>query len=95
MDKIVIEGGKPLRGVVGLSGAKNAALPIIAASLLTGGWHRIFHIPHLKDIQTIKIIMSEMGVVFKEEDGALCINSDNIKEYKASYDLVKTMRASI
>jgi len=95
MNKIVIEGGIPLHGRVSISGSKNAALPAIASCILTGGWHRIHNIPSLKDIATIKIIMSGMGMVFKEENNILSVNSDNIKEYEASYDLVKTMRASI
>ena len=95
MNKIVIEGGKPLTGSVNISGSKNAALPAIASCILTGGWHRIHNIPSLKDIATIKVIMSGMGLVFKEENNILSVNSDNIKEYEASYDLVKTMRASI
>ena len=95
MDKIVIEGGSPLKGTVKISGAKNAALTIIAACILTGGWHRLRHVPHLKDIQTIRGIMSGMGVTFQEEDRVLCVNSDNLREHEASYNLVKTMRASI
>lgn len=95
MDKMIIEGGNPLRGTVKLSGAKNAALPIIAACLLTGGWHRLYHVPDLKDIWTIKAIMSKMGVIFQEEDGLLSVNSEDIREHEASYELVKTMRASI
>jgi UDP-N-acetylglucosamine 1-carboxyvinyltransferase len=95
MDKIVIEGGNPLSGSVRISGAKNAALPILAASLLTGGWHRLKRIPRLRDIQTIQRIMSDLGVVFREEEGALNVNSDNLTGYQAPYELVKTMRASI
>ena len=95
MDKIVLEGGIPLKGTVKVSGAKNAALPIVAACLLTGGRHRLTQVPHLKDIQTIKAIMSGMGVIFQEEEGALIVNSDGLREDEASYDLVKTMRASI
>jgi UDP-N-acetylglucosamine 1-carboxyvinyltransferase len=95
MDKIVLEGGIPLKGTVRVSGAKNAALPILAACLLTGERHRLNRVPHLKDIQTIKTIMSGMGVVFQEEEGVLYVNSDNLREDEASYDLVKTMRASI
>jgi len=95
MDKIVIEGGYPLKGTVEVSGAKNAALPIIAACLLTGGWHRLARVPRLKDIDTIKVVMSNMGVVFREENGLLCVNSENINEHEAPYDLVRTMRASI
>ena len=95
MDKIVLEGGIPLKGTVKVSGAKNAALPIVAACLLTGGCHRLTRVPYLKDIQTIKAIMSGMGVVFQEEEGVLSVNSDGLREDEASYDLVKTMRASI
>jgi len=95
MDKIVLEGGIPLKGTVKVSGAKNAALPIVAACLLTGGCHRLTRVPHLKDIQTTKAIMSGMGVVFQEEEGVLSVNSDGLREDEASYDLVKTMRASI
>ena len=95
MDKIVIEGGMKLKGSVTLSGAKNAALPIIAATLLTGGWHRFHRVPLLRDITTIKKIMSGMGAMFREGDGVFSINTDNLREYEAPYELVKTMRASI
>jgi len=95
MNKIVIEGGVSLKGSVKLSGAKNAALPAIASCLLTGGWHRIRNVPFLKDITTIKMIISRMGVIFQEDKELLSINSENLNEYEAPYDLVKTMRASI
>jgi UDP-N-acetylglucosamine 1-carboxyvinyltransferase len=95
MDKIVIEGGNPLNGTVKTSGAKNAALPAIAACLLTGGWHHLDNVPHLKDIVTIKKIMSELGVEFRDKRGSLEVNSDNLNRYETPYELVKTMRASI
>jgi UDP-N-acetylglucosamine 1-carboxyvinyltransferase len=95
MYKIVVEGGNSLKGKVKISGAKNAALPIIASCLLTGGWHHVHKVPLLKDITTIKMIMAGMGVLFKDDDNHVSINSDNIKEYEAPYELVKTMRASI
>ena len=95
MDKIIIEGGRPLKGTVRISGAKNAALPVMAACLLTGGWHRLKRIPRLRDIQTIQRIMSNLGVVFGEDRGTIEVNSDNLTDYRAPYDLVKTMRASI
>ena len=95
MDKIVIEGGNPLNGTVKTSGAKNAALPAIAACLLTGGWHHLDNVPHLKDIVTIKKIMSELGVEFRDKIGSLEVNSDNLNRYETPYELVKTMRASI
>lgn len=95
MDKIVIEGGRPLKGKIGVSGAKNAALPIIAACLLTEGWHCLHNVPHLRDVETIKGIMSKLGVEFRQDKRTLEVNSNNLRDYKAPYDLVKTMRASI
>ncbi len=95
MDKIVIEGGRPLKGKIAVSGAKNAALPIIAACLLTEGWHRLHNIPHLRDVETIKGIMSKLGVEFGQDKRTLEVNSSDLRDYKAPYELVKTMRASI
>jgi UDP-N-acetylglucosamine 1-carboxyvinyltransferase len=95
MDKIVIEGGKLLKGAVKVSGSKNAALPVLAACILTGGRHSLCNIPHLRDIETIKSIMSKFGVAFREREGELEVNSDNLSGYEAPYDLVKTMRASV
>jgi UDP-N-acetylglucosamine 1-carboxyvinyltransferase len=95
MDKIVIEGGNPLKGAVIISGAKNAALPAMAACLLTGGWHRLKRIPRLRDIQTIRRIMTNLGVAFREAGHAVEVNADNLTGYQAPYELVKTMRASI
>lgn len=95
MDKIVIKGGKPLSGQVEISGAKNSALPAICACLLSKGWHRLRGIPDLKDVHTIKKIMSTMGVIFKQEGDTLLINTENITSCEAPYELVKTMRASI
>jgi len=95
MKKIVIEGGRPLEGNVKISGAKNAALPAIAACLLTGGRHTLKNIPALRDIMTIKTIMSSMGTSFEDDQNAISVNTDNLFECEASYDLVKTMRASI
>ncbi len=95
MDKIIIKGGNPLKGTVKISGAKNAALPAIAACLLTGGWHQLDNVPHLKDIVTIKNIMSKLGVAFRDKKGSLEANSENLNSYETPYELVKTMRASI
>jgi UDP-N-acetylglucosamine 1-carboxyvinyltransferase len=96
MEKMLIQGGLTLKGTVKVSGAKNAALPAIAACLLTGGWHRIRRVPQLKDVETIKKIMSKMGVLFRqEEEGVLSINSESMTRSVAPYDLVRTMRASI
>ena len=95
MEKIYIEGGVSLKGTVKISGAKNAALPVIASCLLAGGDNKIHNVPDLRDIQTIKKIMEGMGVAFSDEKDHLIINSDNFNKFEAPYDLVKTMRASI
>ena len=77
MDKIVIEGGVPLSGEVSISGAKNAALPIIAATLLAPGVHRLANVPPLADIRTAKRLLGLMGVQF--EDGEpLVVDSSRI-----------------
>ncbi len=95
MDKILIHGGNTLKGSVKVSGAKNAALPTIAACLLSGGTHRLKNIPDLRDIRTIKEIMEKLGVVFHGEGASLDVNSDNLTSFEAPYEQVKTMRASI
>ncbi len=95
MDKIIVEGGIPLKGEVTISGSKNAALPVLSACLLTGGWHSLNNIPHLRDVQTIKEILCNLGVVFEEKGRTLRVNSDNLNSYTAPYKLVKTMRASV
>ncbi len=95
MDKILIQGGKPLNGSVSISGAKNAALPEITACLLAPGTHHLQNVPRLRDINTIKNIMAKFGVGFEEKEDSLQINADNLTCCEAPYELVKTMRASI
>lgn len=94
MDKIVINGGKPLHGNVQISGAKNAALPVLASALLTEGTNTFHNIPDLVDIKTIKKLLCSMGAQIEGEE-SVKINVDKIISHTASYDLVKTMRASI
>ena len=96
MDYFVIRGGKPLQGRVAISGAKNAALPILAASLLTSEELKLWNVPHLNDITTMIELLGALGVdVAVDESSALCISSDNLNSRRAPYELVKTMRASI
>ena len=95
MDKIIITGGGRLRGEVKISGAKNAALPILAASLLTEGWNAFHNIPNLVDIRTIGKLLKNLGAKIEGEPPDLRVNTDEITCCKAPYDLVKTMRASI
>ncbi len=95
MDKILIQGGETLRGRVRVSGAKNAALPIIAACLLCQGKHRLRSVPRLRDIATIQKIMAGMGADFCDDDDGLSVDTSDLREGEAPYDLVRTMRASI
>lgn len=77
-----------------MSGAKNAALPVIVSSLLTGGWNTFHNIPDLVDIKTVKRLLADFGVEFEGTED-LRVNAGNLKSFVAPYDLVKTMRASI
>jgi UDP-N-acetylglucosamine 1-carboxyvinyltransferase len=95
MDRIRLQGGTPLKGKVILSGAKNAALPIMSAALLTDGRSTLCNLPGLRDIQTEKKLLAFLGATFEEgPDASLCINASRIERFEAPYDLVKTMRAS-
>ncbi len=95
MDKIIIQGGNELHGEVPISGAKNAALPILASSLLVGGWNTFYNIPDLVDIRTVRKLLKSLGVKTEGEPPTIKVNADQITNCEASYDLVKTMRASI
>jgi len=94
VDRIIIHGGKRLEGSVRVSGAKNAALPVIASALLTDGWNTFHNVPDLADITTAKKLLAGFGTEM-EGDETLRINAGNITSYEAPYDLVRTMRASI
>ena len=94
MDKIIIEGGRELAGEIEVSGSKNAALPVLAASLLVNGWCTFHNIPDLVDVRTIKKLLVSLGAEVEEGD-PLRVNAGDIKSCLAPYDLVKTMRASI
>ncbi len=95
MDKIVIAGGKPLKGEVMISGAKNAALPILAATLLTPGLHVLTNVPNLADIRTAKKLLANLGVQFTDLADGLQVDSTGLVSWEAPYDLVKTMRAAV
>ncbi len=96
MQKIVIEGGKPLRGEVSVSGSKNATLPVMAACLLAEGECRISGAPRLTDVDTLGKVMVSLGAkVEREEGGDLCIAVEDESKSTAEYDLVRTMRGSI
>src|SRR5688500_18618105 len=96
MDTLAIVGGKPLDGEVRISGAKNAALPILAATLLADGPVTLRNVPKLNDIATTLKLLKRMGVAAEHrDDGSVTVDSGGIKEFLAPYELVKTMRASI
>ena len=96
MDKLLIEGGVPLAGEIAISGAKNAALPILCASLLTAEPLRLANVPHLNDVSTMLRLLGQMGVdVTMDGNEALILDSHALHNPVAPYDLVKTMRASI
>lgn len=96
MDKLIITGGKPLKGEIRVSGAKNAALPIIVSTLLSDDPVLIRNIPHLHDITTTMELLGRMGVsLTMDEKMDVEVNPTTIKSYVAPYELVKTMRASI
>jgi UDP-N-acetylglucosamine 1-carboxyvinyltransferase len=94
LDKIVVRGGKPLHGNVTISGAKNAALPVLTAALLTEETCTFSNIPDLVDIKTTYKLLRNMGVEI-EGNGTIQISAEKITNSEAPYDLVKTMRASI
>lgn len=107
MDKIVIEGGVPLQGEVAISGAKNAALPILAATLLAPGVHYLYNVPPLADIRTFRKVLGLMGVQFEEgveigghaglprQKDALVVDATRLTGWMAPYEVVKTMRAAV
>ena len=96
MDRLVIRGGRPLRGGVAVSGAKNAALPAMAAVLLTPADIVLDNVPSLRDVETIETLLEFMGVESRASDpGTLVLNSRAVRRTEAPYDLVRTMRASV
>lgn len=96
MDKLIITGGVPLRGEIRISGAKNAALPILAATLLADGPVTVSNVPHLQDITTTMSLLGQMGVQLTvDERMNVEVDANTINDFCAPYELVKTMRASI
>ncbi len=95
MEKLILEGGRALYGEVEISGAKNAALPLIAATLLASGKHTLHNVPDLRDTRTILKLLENLGITWDRLGSTLIIDSSNLTYSEASYDLVKTMRASV
>jgi UDP-N-acetylglucosamine 1-carboxyvinyltransferase len=95
LDKLVIEGGVPLNGEARISGAKNAALPILCASLLSREPLTLTNVPRLKDVGTMLSLLEQMGVQAQREGDTLTLDASRLDHPVAPYELVKTMRASI
>lgn len=96
MAVIQINGGRVLNGELSVSGAKNAVLPILVASLLTDQTLQLRNVPHLQDVTTTMSLLAQLGAEISMDDGmAINISSANLNSYAASYELVRTMRASI
>ncbi len=95
MDKLLIRGGKRLTGEITIAGAKNAALPILCAGLLTADTLALSNVPRLQDVATMKKLLAQMGLGITEHDGVLALDGSGVNQPGAPYEMVKTMRASI
>ncbi|MDP1996322.1 MAG: UDP-N-acetylglucosamine 1-carboxyvinyltransferase [Gallionella sp.] len=95
MQKLAIQGGGRLNGEVRISGAKNAALPILCASLLTGDSLQLGNVPDLNDVATMRKLLQQLGVKIEANGGQVCLSAAHIDKLEAPYDMVKTMRAAI
>ena len=95
MDALIIRGGRKLSGRVPISGAKNAALPVMAATLLAPGVHRLRNVPQLSDTRTMARVLEHLGARVEFHDHRCTVDTTNITSVEAPYDLVRTMRASI
>jgi UDP-N-acetylglucosamine 1-carboxyvinyltransferase len=96
MEKLIIKGGVPLTGEIKISGAKNAALPILAATLLSGAPIQLSNIPHLQDVTTIVSLLGQMGVnITLDERSNIEVQATSLTSFNAPYELVRTMRASV
>ncbi len=96
MDKLRITGGRPLEGEVRVSGAKNAALPIMCAALLSAKPLRLSNVPRLMDVSTMAKLLGQMGVsIERPAQDEMSLSAASLSEPTAAYDLVRTMRASV
>jgi len=95
MDRLLIEGGVRLEGEIAVSGAKNAALPLLCASLLTREAVTFTNVPNLRDIETLLKLLAQMGVAVTRENDSVTLEASGLNNPVAPYDMVKTMRASV
>src|SRR5262245_29707181 len=94
-DVLTVQGGRPLQGEVRISGAKNSALKLMAASLLAAGESRIANVPRILDCRTMAEVLEHLGARVDWDDDACRIDATNVTEFEAPYELVSKMRASI
>ena len=95
MDKLIIKGGTKLKGVVQISGSKNAALPILVSTILAPGVNKISNVPFLRDINTTIKVLESLGARVEGSGHEVTVDTTGINSHEATYDLVKTMRASV
>ena len=95
MDKIIVEGGRRLKGEVHISGAKNAALPILISCLLTDGTNTLYNVPHLQDIHSTALLLENLGAKVETQADTVRIDAGGRIHHEAEYDLVRKMRASV
>ena len=96
MQKLITHGGIPLTGEVSISGAKNAALPVLCASLLTADALKITNVPELNDVSTMRALLAQMGIrITRDDPGSFTLSATQLSSLVAPYEMVKTMRAAI
>ena len=95
MDKIIIEHSPNLSGSISISGSKNSSLPILAATLMSGGNYKIENVPEISDVITMLKLIRRLGGEYSFDNGKVEINTEGVNSFEAPYELVKTMRASV
>ncbi len=95
MDKMIVSGGRALRGEVRVSGAKNSALPILFSTILAEGAHKFTNLPNLKDIESTAELLASLGCICSRDGDIFSVTNKGINNFEAHYDLVRKMRASI
>ena len=95
MSKFIIQGGKKLEGEINISGSKNAALPIIAATVLNSGTTTLYNVPDIQDVNTMFEILKKIGAIIKRKNNKIIINTNKIHIYEIPDDLMRQMRSSV
>ena len=95
MSKFIIQGGKKLEGEIKISGSKNAALPIIAATILNSGTTTLYNVPNIQDVNTMFEILKKIGATIKRKNNKIIINTNKIHTYEIPDDLMRQMRSSV